>query len=148
MRGPMTGSGPDLRCAIAHRRARDSGFALSRAPEWPDLARQRDRGAAELAVGTHHDRLLGAGVPQREVGVEAGRAGHDLEVAAAAAALQRSGNVAAALAPAAGDRAALRDDVAGEVELVGVAGAGQRHLHAGAGRCISGAAPNALARSV
>jgi len=33
LRRPMTGSGPDLRCAIAHRESRDSGFALRDAPE-------------------------------------------------------------------------------------------------------------------
>jgi len=52
-------------------------------------------GAPEHAVGLDADGLLVAGRSQRDVSVEAGCRGHDLEIAAAAAALQGATDIAA-----------------------------------------------------
>src|SRR6266404_4580181 len=103
---------------------------------------------SEHAVGTHVDRLPVACGSQRNPGIERGRAGDNLEVAAAAAALQAAADVAAALGPVSGDRAALGDHASREVELVGVAGAGETHLHVGPDNPIDRAATDALARTI
>src|SRR6266404_4391217 len=82
------------------------------------------------------------------MGVEAAGAGEHLKAAVAAAAMQGSADAAAAFAPVPGDRATFRDDAALQVESVGVAGAGQGHLHGGPGDRVIGAAADALGRSV
>lgn len=93
--------------------------------ECPLNARQRDRGAPELAVGPDHDGLLVAARGQRNVGVESGRAGDNLEITAASASLEVSADAPAAFTPGPGEHSALRDHVAGEIEFVAVAGAGE-----------------------
>src|SRR5215218_4138929 len=85
------------------------------------LARQRDVGAAELAVGAHRDVLLVAGRLQRDVGVEAGGGGEQLIVSAGAATRKGAADIAAGLGPAARDGAAFSLYVGAEVELVRVA---------------------------
>src|SRR6476619_4793264 len=112
------------------------------------LFRQRDIGCPELAVGPDADGLLVAGGLERDVGVEAGGDGGDLEVAATAFALKAAGDAATGFAPLPYDRAALIDDIGREIELIGVAGAGEAHAHVGAGDLIGGAAADALVRSV
>src|ERR1700744_6216427 len=77
------------------------------------LARQRDRGAAELAVGAHADRLLVACRAQRDIRVEARGRGDQLVVPTAAAAFQRTADVAARFAPASRNRAAAVFDIGG-----------------------------------
>src|SRR3954467_4512398 len=104
------------------------------------LARQRDVGAAELAIGTHRDVLLVAGRLQRDVGVEAGGGGEQLIVSTRAAARKGAADIAAGLGPAARDGAAFSLYVGAEVELVGVAGAGQRQLHRRSDRSVFGPA--------
>src|SRR6202790_176411 len=53
-------------------------------------ARQRDRGAPELALGSDHDGLPVAARGQGDIRVESGRARDDLKIAAAAASLKGS----------------------------------------------------------
>ena len=65
------------------------------------LARQRDRGGAELAVGADADRLPIAGGAQRNIAIEAGGARDHVEIASATAALKSAADVAAGLAPGA-----------------------------------------------
>src|ERR1700730_6810969 len=98
--------------------------------ECPLNARQRDRGAPELAVGPDHDGLLVAARGQCNVGVESGRAGDNLEITAASASLEVSADAPAAFTPGPGEHSALRDHVAGEIELVAVAGAGEAEIEA------------------
>lgn len=118
--------------------------------ECPLNARQRDRGAPELAVGPDHDGLLVAARGQRNVGVESGRAGDNLEITAASASLEVSADAPAAFTPGPGEHSALRDHVAGEIEFVAVAGAGEAEIEAVAAGAdgVGGAAPNSLTGSV
>src|SRR6185437_6199383 len=84
------------------------------------------------------------------VGIEAGRASHDLEIAVAATTFKASVDVAAALAPGAPDRAALGDHIGPQVELVAVAGTGEGLIEAAAtfANRIRGSAANAFSRTV
>src|SRR4051812_29545492 len=111
---------------------------------------QRNRRAAELAVRTDHDRLLVAGGVQRDIGIKAGRAGDHLERAIAPASLEIATDVAARLAPGTRKRAAAGHDIAGKIEAIAVAGAGQAQVQpvaAGADR-VGGAAADAFGRPV
>ena len=112
------------------------------------LARQRDLRGPELAVSPHADRLLAAGGPERDVGIEAGGIRHHLEIAAAASSLDRAADVTAGLTPGPGYGAALIDHVRCKIELVCVACAGERHVHAGARDRIGRTAADAFLRSV
>src|SRR4051794_33458695 len=112
------------------------------------LLRQRDIGAAEYVVSAQRHGLLVAGRAQRHVGIEAHGADGDLKIAAATAALQRAGNVAAGLRPGPGHLTALVDDIGPKVELVSIAGAGQRHRHVGARYLIARATADAFTRAV
>ena len=118
--------------------------------ECPLNARQRDRGAPELAVGPDHDGLLVAARGQRNVGVESGRAGDNLEISVGSASLEVSADAPAAFTPGPGEHSALRDHVAGEIELVAVAGAGEAEIEAVAAGAdsVGGAASNSLTGSV
>jgi len=113
-------------------------------------AAQRNVGAFELAVGPHRDRLLVATGRQRDVGVEAGRAGDDLDVAAGSATLDAAADAAAAFGPVSGNLGALGYDIGLEFEFIAVAGAGEGHVEPGAAVAdgIGRAAPNALAGSI
>ena len=112
------------------------------------LLRQRDIGGAELAVGLHDDRLLVAGGPQRDVGTETGRLGDHLEAAVGAMSLDAAADITAGFAPVAGNLAALCDHRCQQIEPVGVAGAGEAHVHAGAVDFIGRTAADPLARTV
>jgi hypothetical protein len=103
---------------------------------------------SELAVGIHVDSLSVACGSQRDPGIEGGGAGHDLEVAAAATALQGAADIAAGFGPVAGYRSALVDDTGLQRELVGIAGAGEGHIHVGSADPIGRAATDALARTI
>jgi hypothetical protein len=113
-----------------------------------ELLRQRNIGGAELAVGLHDDLLLVAGGLQRDVGTKTGRLGDHLEGAVGATALNAAADIAAGFAPVAGNLAACCDHRGQQVEFVGVAGAGEAHVHAGAVDFVGRAAADALARSV
>ena len=112
--------------------------------------RQRDVGALELAVGPDRDRLLVAAGRQRDVGVEAGRTGDDLDVAGASASLEAAADVTAGLAPASGNLRTVGDDIGLELESIAVAGAGEGLVESGATFAdgVGRAAANALAGSV
>ena len=71
-----------------------------------------------------------------------------LEAAAGAVALDAAADIAAGLAPGTGDFAALGDNRGLQIEPVGVAGAGEDHLHAGPADLVGRAAADALARTV
>src|SRR6476661_7678181 len=94
------------------------------------VARQRDRGAPELARSADHDGLLVAARRQGKVCGETGRNCHNLEIAVAAASLEVSADAPAAFAPGSRERVALRDHIAGENESVTVAGAGEALIEA------------------
>src|SRR5205085_11919123 len=87
--------------------------------------RHRDRDAADFALGVDLHDLLGAVGAQRQVGGKSGSLDEHLDLAAARGALQIAENIAALLAPVAGDTVALARHVAGEIEFVAVAGAMQ-----------------------
>src|SRR4051794_16236242 len=93
-------------------------------------ARQRNRCAAELAIRADHHGLPVTGGTNREIRVEPRRAGDDLEIAVAAAALNVAVDVAAGFAPGAGEHAAAGGDVAGKIEAIAVARAGQALVQA------------------
>src|ERR1051325_4619738 len=82
------------------------------------------------------------------MGVEAGGGDGELVVAVGALAFERAADIAAGLAPDAGHGATFGLDVGAEVEVVSVAGAGQRHLHGRADRRIFGPAANPLSGAV
>jgi hypothetical protein len=113
-------------------------------------AGQRNVGAFELAVGPHRDGLPTAAGRQRDVGVEAGRAGDDLNVAAGSATLDAAADAAAAFGPVSGNLGALGHDIRLQLELIAVAGAGEGHVEPGAAVAdgIGRTAANALAGSV
>src|SRR4029077_20959185 len=92
--------------------------------------RQRDVDAADLALGLDIHDLLGAVGAQVQRGGKTRSLDEHVDGAAAGGALQVAENVAALLAPVAGDAVALAGNVADEVELVAVAGAMQRLLQA------------------
>lgn len=112
--------------------------------------RHRDRDAADLALGVDLHHLLGAVGLQVQVCGKAGRLDEHVDPSAARGALQIAEDVAACLAPVAGDPVALAGDVAGEVELVAVAGAMQRLLQVHARRrdLVVSLATNAFGRAV
>src|SRR5437879_1398002 len=93
--------------------------------EGQSAPRHRDVDAADLALGVDLHRLLGAVGAQCQVGGEAVGLDEHVDLAAAGGALEVTEDVAAGLAPIAGDPVALTRDVAGEVQLVAVAGAVQ-----------------------
>src|SRR3954467_14809260 len=86
---------------------------------------QRDVDAADFTLGADLDDLLGAVGAQVQIGGKSGRLDEHVDLSAARGALQIAEDVAALLAPIAGDAVALAGDVAGEIEFVAVAGAVQ-----------------------
>src|SRR6266581_5896289 len=96
--------------------------------------RQRDVDAADFTLGTDLDDLLGAVGPQVQVGGKSGRFDEHVDLSAACGALQIAEDVAALLAPVAGDPVTLAGDVAGKIEFVAVAGAVQVLLQTHPGR--------------
>src|SRR5882724_1459092 len=113
-------------------------------------ARQCDRGAPELALGSDHDGLLVAARGQGDIRVESGCARDNLKIAAAAASLKGSADATAAFAPGAGKRSALGDDIAAEIEFVAVAGAEEPLVEAVAASAhsVGGTTSDFLGRSV
>src|SRR4029077_730843 len=107
-------------------------------------------GAPEPALGRALGAPLGAAGAQPGAGGKSGSAGDDLENAGARASFKIAVDVAAGFAPGAADGRALGDDVAGQIEFVGVAGAGQRLLQTISARTdrVGGAAPNSFGRAV
>jgi hypothetical protein len=103
-----------------------------------------------LARGPDHDGLPVAARRQRDVGVKSGRAGQHLEVAVAAAALERSVDPSAGFAPGPGKRSTLGDHIAPEIEFVAVAGAEQVLVEAvpASAHGIIGTTSDPLGRSV
>src|SRR5262249_47520821 len=93
--------------AGSHRLPRSSGGRIGSAP------RHRDVDAADLALGLDLHDLPGAVGTQVQRGGEAGGLDEDVDLAIAGGALQVAENVAALLAPTAGDALALAGDVAG-----------------------------------
>src|ERR1043165_6393289 len=91
---------------------------------------QRNRSAAEGAVRADRNGLPVTCGANREIRVEPGRTGNDLEIAVAAAALNVAADVAAGFAPGAREHAAAGNDVAGKIEAIAVAGAGQTLVEA------------------
>src|ERR1700738_4593423 len=111
---------------------------------------QRDRGASEHALGSDHDRLLVAAGGQGEVCREPGGAGDDLKGAAAGASFEVAVDATAGFAPGPGEGPSLGEHIAGKIEFVAVAGAGEALMEAvaaGAHR-IGCAAPNSFGRAV
>src|ERR1700742_652113 len=92
--------------------------------------RHRDADAADLALRLDLHDLFAAVGAQVQRGGEARSLDEHADLAIAGGALQIAEDVAALLAPAAGDTVALAGDIAGQVELVAVAGAVQRLLQA------------------
>src|ERR1700730_2183581 len=113
-------------------------------------ARQCDRGAPELALGSDHDGLPVAARGQGDVRVKSGRARDNLKIAAAAASLKGSADATAAFAPGAGKRSALGDHIAAEIEFVAVAGAEEPLVEAVAASAhsVGGTTSDFLGRSV
>ena len=138
----------DLR-ANAFRICRE-GKPVSTFPDNALAARQRNRGASELAFRLDHDRLLVASGRERQVGSKSGACGDDLKHPAARAPFDVAVDVATGLAPGPRHRGALRHEIAGQIESVTVAGAGQGLLQAVAAGAhgIGGAAANSLGRPV
>src|SRR5579863_6960733 len=113
-------------------------------------ARQRNRSGLELALRPDHHRLLIAARPQRDIGGKAGSVCNDLNHARARAPFDAALDVPAAFGPGSRDCRTLRHDIAGQVESVAVACAGQRLLQAAAAGAdrVGGAATNALGRAI
>src|SRR5260221_14694378 len=87
------------------------------------MARQCNRGAPELALGSDHAGLPVAARGQGNIGVKSGRARAHLKIAAAAASLRGSAPAPAAFGPGAEKRSPLGDPIAAEIKFVAVAGA-------------------------
>src|SRR5450432_520424 len=113
-------------------------------------AGQRKRNGPEYALGFDQDGLLVAARGQRNVRGESRRTGDHLKIAVAAMASEVSADIAGAFAPGPGKRAAFCDEIAGEIEFVSVAGAGQALIEAGAASAdgVSRATANPFGRSI
>src|SRR6266702_2405662 len=112
--------------------------------------RHRDVDAADLALGGDLHRLLGAVGAQRQIGGKTVGLDEHIDLATAGGALEIAEDVATGLAPIAGDAVALARHVAGEVELVAVAGAvqGLLQVEAGAANLVVCLAADALGGAV
>jgi len=113
-------------------------------------AGQRDRGASELAIGPDHDGLLVTARRECEVRGKSRGSRYHLKDATTGTSLDIPVDITAGFGPSPRDGGALRREVAGQVELVAVAGAGQGLLHAISARTnsVSSAAANPLGRAV
>src|SRR5205814_1975891 len=110
--------------------------------------RGRPAATRRAAIRPHDDRLLGSYSSQQDVGIEPGGACKHLEIAATATALKAAADVSARLGPGSGNHAALVNNAGLQIELVGVAGAGEGHVHGGARDRIGCAAADTLFRPV
>src|SRR5262245_15406627 len=141
---PRASRAPDLNAptTLPAQADRTEGLALALG--------HRDADAADLALGLDLHDLLGAGGAQVQRGGKAGGLDEHADLAAACGALQIAEDVAAFLAPIAGDALTLAGDVRGQVELVAVAGAMQRLLqaHARRGDLVVGLAADVLGSAV
>src|SRR5262249_10798344 len=106
--------------------------------------------AADLALGGDLHGLLGAVGAQRQVRGKSIGLDENLYLAAARSTLQVAEDVAARFTPVAGNPVTVGCNIAGEVELVAVAGAVQLLLqaHAAVIDPVIGFATDALGRSV
>jgi len=113
-------------------------------------ARKRDRDQPERAFGPDGHGLPVAVRGQGNVRGKSWPAGDDLKITVAAASLDVAIDVADALAPGSGQRSALGHDIAGKVEFVAVAGAGEGLIKSVATSAdgISGATSDALGRAI
>src|SRR4029079_8705759 len=88
-------------------------------------ARHRNRGASKLALALDHDGLLVATCCQRKVRVKSRSNREDLKNAAAGTSFNVAIDVSGGFVPRSRNHAALSHDVAGELEFVAVARAGE-----------------------